>query len=57
MTQPKRYSMAWYKKREEEDLKLRSKLLKYTTKKKGETAGEWLARVNALYQNQTKIKR
>ena len=57
MTQPKRYSMAWYKKREEDDLKLRSKLLKHTIKNKGETATEWLARVNALYQKQTKIKR
>ena len=57
MAQPKRYSMAWYKKREEDDLKLRSKLLKNTIKNKDETATEWLARVNALYQKQTKIKR
>jgi len=49
--------MAWYKKREEDDLKLRSKLLKNTSKKKDETATEWLARVNMLYQKQTKIKR
>ena len=49
--------MAWYREREEDDLKLRSKLLKNTTKKKGETATKWLARVNELYQKQTKIKR
>ena len=54
MIKPVKYSMAYYKQKEEEeeDLKLRSKLLKRIKKKKGETAREWLNRVNVLYQKQ-----
>ena len=57
MVQPAKYSIEWYKKQEEEDLKLRSKLLKHTKKRNGETAREWLNRVNALYRKQTKVNK
>jgi len=52
MTEIDKYGVEWYKKIEEDNTKLRSKLLKNIIRNKNETAQNWLARINMLYIEQ-----
>ena len=55
MKKPTKGTMGWYRYVETKNMRLRSKLLKHTKKRKNETSHQWLRRLNKMY-NEKKIK-
>ena len=45
----KKYTNEWYREKKQKELELRDKLYKTTKQRKGESASEWLHRINVLY--------